>query len=179
MSIFSARQTRKTILTGLALGTIIATLIVLIGQANAGPLVVCNHLGCSDRPGIKGQPQNFSARRHVDANGNDTVIIGGRPAGCPHRYCGCEASLYLFGKIRPMLNVANNWRVMFPRTAPAPQMVAARPGHVFVLISHVAGDRWLVHDGNSGGGLTREHIRSIRGYTIVDPGGSRVAMTSN
>jgi hypothetical protein len=26
-----------------------------------------------------------------------------------------------------------------------------------------------VHDGNSGGHVTREHPRSIAGYTIVDP----------
>jgi hypothetical protein len=38
-----------------------------------------------------------------------------------------------------------------------------------VLVKHIAGDDWFVHDGNSGGGLTRDHVRSIRGYTIVDP----------
>jgi hypothetical protein len=32
-----------------------------------------------------------------------------------------------------------------------------------------------VHDGNSGGGLTRDHVRSISGYIIVDPQGSRSA----
>jgi len=54
-------------------------------------------------------------------------------------------------------------------------MVAARPGHVFVLVSHVEGRDWLVHDGNSGGGLTRRHVRSIAGYTVVNPNGRRVA----
>jgi hypothetical protein len=44
-----------------------------------------------------------------------------------------------------------------------------------VLISHVSGSDWLVHDGNSGGGMTREHVRSIKGYVIVDPMASRVA----
>lgn len=48
-------------------------------------------------------------------------------------------------------------------------MAAARPGHVMVLVKHIAGNDWLVHDGNSGGGLTRDHFRSISGYTIVDP----------
>ena len=38
-----------------------------------------------------------------------------------------------------------------------------------VLIRHVDGDDWFVHDGNSGHHLTREHIRSIRGYVIVNP----------
>jgi hypothetical protein len=44
-----------------------------------------------------------------------------------------------------------------------------------VLISHVGGNDWLVHDGNSGGGLTRRHVRSISGHVIVDPQGSRQA----
>ena len=147
--------------------------IVAAWPAPAQP-VTCNQLGCSDNPGVKRkakQSRSFSARRH-DASGN---VVGGRPRGCPRKFCGCEASLYVFGKIKPMLNLANNWRVMFPRTSPAPGMVAARPGHVFVLMSHVSGSRWLVHDGNSGGGLTREHVRSIRGYTIVNPHGSKMA----
>ena len=54
-------------------------------------------------------------------------------------------------------------------------MAAVRNHHVMVLISHVAGNDWLVHDGNSGGGLTRDHVISISGYTIVDPQGSRLA----
>lgn len=108
----------------------------------------------------------------IDANGN---IVGRRPAGCPHNFCGCEASRYLFGAIRPELNLASNWIRKFPRTSPAPGMAAVRNHHVMVLMSHVGGSDWLVHDGNSGGGLTREHSRSISGYTIVDPQGSRSA----
>jgi hypothetical protein len=112
----------------------------------------------------------------VDANGNrDVTIVGGRPAGCPHAYCGCEASRYVFGEIRPELNLASNWIRKFPRTTPAPGMVAARNHHVMVLVSHAGGDDWLVHDGNSGGGLTRNHVMSIRKYVIVDPKGVRAA----
>lgn len=103
-------------------------------------------------------------------------VIGSRPAGCPHRYCGCEASRYVFGRMIPDLYLAANWIRKFPRTSPAPGMAAARSGHVFVLISHVSGTDWLVHDGNSGGGKTRVHERSIAGYTIVNPHASRVAM---
>lgn len=99
---------------------------------------------------------------------NRGSVIGGRPSGCPHAYCGCSASLYLFGKIIPHLNLAANW-LGFPRTAPAPRMAAARRGHVMVLVSHVQGDTWVVHDGNSGGHQTRLHERSIRGYSIVNP----------
>jgi hypothetical protein len=95
-------------------------------------------------------------------------IVSGRPSGCPHAFCGCEASLFRFGRVIPQLNLASNWR-RFPRTAPAMGMAAVRGGHVMILQQHVAGDIWYVHDGNSGGHVTREHPRSIAGYTIVDP----------
>lgn len=95
-------------------------------------------------------------------------VIGGRPSGCPNAFCGCEASLYLFGKIVPHLNLAANW-FRFPRSAPAPRTVAVRNHHVMVLVAQVDGDKWLVHDGNSGGHKTREHVRSIRGYSIHSP----------
>ena len=97
-------------------------------------------------------------------------VVSSRPYGCPRAFCGCEASLYEFGRIIPALNLAANWRRFFPRTAPAPGMAAVRTGHVMILESHVSGDVWLVHDGNSGGHVTREHARSIIGYTIVNPG---------
>lgn len=99
----------------------------------------------------------------------DTRIVGGRPAGCPHAFCGCEASLYKFGRIIPELNLASNWR-RFPRATPGPGMAAVRSGHVMILQRQVAGNVWYVHDGNSGGHATREHPRSIAGYSIVDPG---------
>ena len=108
----------------------------------------------------------------IDANGN---VVAGRPVGCPHAFCGCEASRYLFGTIRADLNLASNWTRKFPRTSPAPGMAAVRNHHVMVLMSHVGGNDWLVHDGNSGGGLTRDHVRSISGYVFVDPHGSRSA----
>ena len=98
-------------------------------------------------------------------------VVGGRPAGCPNAFCGCEASLYKFGRIVPGLNLASNWR-RFPRAAPAPGMAAVRSGHVMILESQVSGNVWTVHDGNSGGHVTREHPRSLAGYTIVDPSGA-------
>jgi hypothetical protein len=137
--------------------------------------IVCDDRGCSDHVA----PARADTRRvarvdDVDPNGN-SVVVGRRPSGCPYRFCGCEASLYLFGEIRPYLNLAANWIRKFPRTQPAPGMAAARSGHVMVLMSHVDGNDWLVHDGNSGGGRTREHVVSIRGYVIVDPHSSRSA----
>jgi hypothetical protein len=122
----------------------------------------------------KRSPMRYSRSVHRQAAGRENVI-GGRPAGCPHAYCGCSASLYLFHTIRADLNLAANWIRKFPRTSPAPGMAAARNHHVMVLISHVGGSEWLVHDGNSGHGLTREHVRSISGYIVVNPHGGRYA----
>ncbi|MEY9360270.1 hypothetical protein ABH994_002991 [Bradyrhizobium yuanmingense] len=103
-----------------------------------------------------------------------TRIVGGRPAGCPSSFCGCGAALRVFGRIVPELNLASNW-LRFPRTSPAPGMVAARRGHVFVLEQHLGGDVWMAYDANSGGRATRIHARSLRGYTIVNPRGGSVA----
>jgi hypothetical protein len=98
-------------------------------------------------------------------------VIGGRPTGCPSSFCGCGASLRVFGHVVPELNLASNW-LRFPRTAPAPGMVAARRGHVFVLEQPLGGDMWMAYDANSGGHATRMHARSLRGYTIVNPRGA-------
>ena len=162
------------------LGTALLSL-VLIADAGAAPKrasqqqqgIECNERGCSDYAG-RARTSNSAVQSRVvtDANGS---VIGRRPAGCPHAFCGCEASLYLFGQIRPELNLAANWLRKFPRTAPAPGMVAVRSHHVMVLVSPVDGNDWLVHDGNSGGGLTREHVRSLKGYVVVNPRGGMVA----
>ena len=97
------------------------------------------------------------------------------PIGCPRRYCGCGASLHVFGRIIPALNLAANW-LRFPRAMPAPGMVAAKRGHVFVLERHIGGAIWLVFDANSGRHRTRVHPRSIAGFRIVNPYGSRLAL---
>jgi hypothetical protein len=97
--------------------------------------------------------------------------IVAHPAGCPtSAFCGCGASVRVFGAPRRDLYLARAW-LRFPRAAPAPGMVGARSGHVLVLESHVSGDTWMVYDANSGGRKTRLHARSIRGYSIVNPHG--------
>ena len=102
----------------------------------------------------------------ADANVGSEQAVGGRPAGCPRSFCGCGASIRVFGRIVPGLNLASNW-LRFPRAAPAPGMVAARHGHVFV--QHVEGDTWMAYDANSGGHATRVHARSLGGYSVVNP----------
>jgi hypothetical protein len=101
--------------------------------------------------------------------GRVAQTIGGRPSGCPARFCGCALALKIFGRIVPTLNLAVNWVHKFQRTPPAPGMVAARHGHAFQLIAHVRGSTWRVWDANSGRGRIRIHDRSIAGYQIVNP----------
>lgn len=94
------------------------------------------------------------------------------PRGCPRRaFCGCGASIRVFGRSIRKLWLARNW-FNFPRTSPAPGMVAVRRHHVFVLERHLGGSTWLAYDANSGRGLTRLHPRSIAGYAIVNPHGA-------
>jgi hypothetical protein len=164
--------------TGLKYTTVLTAAllsVILMSAANATPkhhrqqfhTIVCDMRGCSDNP-AKSHTQSYAQAQVVtDANGG--AVISRRPEGCPHAFCGCEASLYLFGRIRAELNLASNWMRKFPRTSPAPGMAAVRNHHVMVLMSHVEGSNWMVHDGNSGGGLTREHVVSISGYVIVNP----------
>jgi hypothetical protein len=139
---------------------VVAALWILAAQAEAHPHTYLHRV------------QYF--RQAMAALPSDERVVGNRPAGCPSAFCGCEASLYRFGHIIPELNLAGNWR-RFPRAAPAPGMAAVNSGHVMILQQHVAGDIWYVHDGNSGGHVTREHLRSIAGYAIVDPGSASSA----
>ena len=127
----------------------------------------CDERGCSDR----GNPSRAAIARASYASLDDGMVVGRRPEECPRAFCGCEASRYVFGKVRPELNLASNW-MRFPRAAPAPGMAAVRNHHVMVLMSHAGGNDWLVHDGNSGGRLTREHVISINGFVVVNPNGS-------
>lgn len=108
------------------------------------------------------------------AHAQGGTVLGGRPPGCPHAFCGCGAALYVFGKIVPALNLAANW-LRFPRTSPAPGMVAVRRHHVMVLEApgHAPGV-WLVHDSNGGRHLTWRHERSLAGYVVVNPHGRRL-----
>jgi hypothetical protein len=104
------------------------------------------------------------------------TIIGGRPAGCPHRYCGCGLRKYL-GIDDKRLNLAWNWAKLFPRVAgPAPGVAAVRSGHVMYIERSAGNGQWLVRDYNSGGGLSRLHVRSVRGYVFVNP---RTMLASN
>lgn len=114
-------------------------------------------------------------RRARSVAGYDGTIIGGRPSGCPNAYCGCGLRKYL-GLADKRLNLAWNWARLFPRVAgPAPGVAAVR-GHHVMYIEGAAGDGlWTVRDYNSGHGLSRIHVRDVRGYIFVQPHGQVVA----
>lgn len=111
--------------------------------------------------------------RVYGATGNDAVVIGGRPAGCPRAYCGCGLAKYL-GINDTRLNLAWNWARLFPRAHAGPGMAAVWRHHVAYIESMSSDGVALLRDYNSGGGLSRLHERSIRGAVIVNPH-SRVA----
>jgi hypothetical protein len=121
----------------------------------------------------------------VDAAGNRAYamadaaqIIGGRPSGCPHSYCGCGLRKYL-GLEDPRLNLASNWARLFPReSGPRAGLAAVRNGHVMYIEGPAANGQWLIRDYNSGGGLSRVHVRDVRGYVFVNPRGGTVASRS-
>jgi hypothetical protein len=103
------------------------------------------------------------------ASGDQGSIIGGRPSDCPHAYCGCGLRKFL-GLDDKRLNLASNWARFFPREgAPRAGLAAVRSHHVMYIESSAGDGQWLVRDYNSGGGLSRLHVRSVRGYTLVNP----------
>lgn len=133
--------------------------VVYSGAANPG--IVYDETGSAHRGGAVGR----------------LIAMLPHPPGCPRtRFCGCGASWKVYGRAvaRGGFAIASNW-LKLPATAPAPGMVAARPGHVFVLVSHESGSNWIVDDFNSGGHQSRRWVRNIAGYKIVNPHGVRVA----
>jgi hypothetical protein len=115
----------------------------------------------------------------VDAAGNRAYamadaaqIIGSRPSDCPHRYCGCGLRKYL-GLEDKRLNLASNWAKLFPReSGPRAGLAAVRSGHVMYIEGPAGNGQWRVRDYNSGGGLSRVHVRDVRGYVFVNPHGA-------
>lgn len=99
------------------------------------------------------------------------------PDGCPRRlFCGCGAAKRLqevWGIVveKPReLWLAANWG-RYPKARPAPGMVAYRRGHVFVIEADLGGGKVYAYDANSGGRKTRLHVRSLAGFTVVNPRG--------
>lgn len=114
-----------------------------------------------------------AVRETIGAINSIATRIVDHPPGCPRRaFCGCGVSLYVFGKavVAGGLAIAKEW-LRFPRAEPGPGMVAARRGHVFAILRNLGNGRVLAYDPNSGGHRTRVHVRSLAGYTVVNPRG--------
>lgn len=124
----------------------------------------------SGRQTCAGPENRIQRRPGLDGNGNAAIVA--HPAGCPRRaFCGCGVSVKVFGKPIRDLFLAANW-LKFPRTSPAAGMVAARPGHVFLILTYNGDGTAMAYDPNSGNGLTRLHTRSLSGYKVVNPHGA-------
>ena len=122
---------------------------------------------CAYQPNFLAGVKSINVKMHRERHSEATIIS--HPSGCPRSaFCGCGASVELFGHPVRELYLAANW-FKFPRTSPAPNTAAVRSHHVFVLKQHIEGSTWLVYDANSGHHQTRLHERSIAGYTIVSP----------
>jgi hypothetical protein len=176
MFVLSADKVCKQLSIGLGLG--LATALLFISKpSHSQPAITCSvKSGCSDLRTHRPRARTLSARRQrnrrniarMDANGNSVIFIGGRPAGCPHSYCGCGLRKYL-GLSDKRLNLAWNWARLLPRTDTHAGAAAVRHHHVMLLVRHISGSRWIVRDYNSGNGLSRIHERSVRGYVFVNP----------
>jgi hypothetical protein len=91
------------------------------------------------------------------------------PAGCPAtNFCGCGASVQVFGHSVRELWVAANW-FRFAPASPAPGMAAVRAHHVMVIMEMRGGNRAVVYDPNSGNHETHIHEVSLAGYSIRNP----------
>lgn len=122
------------------------------------------------RRGIAAPSSIARSRSH---SGSAQIVA--HPAGCPSRaFCGCGASIEVFGRSIRELWLARNW-FKFPPAAPAPGMVAVRRHHVFVIREVRGPGLVLAYDANSGGHKTRIHLRSLAGYSVRNPRGSRYA----
>ena len=113
----------------------------------------------------------YASVDRVYASADQGTVIGARPDGCPHAYCGCGLRKYL-GLADVRLNLASNWARLFPReAAPRAGLAAVRSGHVMYIEAAAGNGNWLIRDYNSGGGLSRLHVRDLRGYVFVNPRG--------
>lgn len=122
---------------------------------------------------IRKQQRKARERGHAVTGGATVTQLLPHPVGCPARaFCGCGASIEVFGKNIRELWLAAAW-FKFPAASPAPGMVAVRRHHVFVIRELRGSGIVLAYDANSGGRRTRLHLRSLAGYRVVNPHGGR------
>jgi hypothetical protein len=166
----------------------VITSVVLLSALNLSVAAHPHHLqrqasaGAGCLPDNEGRmncgPVGRAASQQVATAGLRTIVvddgevIGSRPEGCPHAYCGCGLRKYL-GLDDKRLNLASNWAKYFPHeSGPAAGLAAVRGGHVMYIEAAAGNGLWMIRDYNSGGGLSRLHIRDVRGYVFVNPRGA-------
>lgn len=156
-----------------AAAVLACALALVCTAADARPkLIVCDDRGCG--------PEQPAQRVQRGAGQSGGGVVVSHPVGCPRRlFCGCGVSVRVFGKPIRNLYRAKNWLHKFPRARPASGMVAYRSrrggGHVAYIKQYLGDGMAVLYDPNSGGGRTRIHTRSIAGWIVVDPHGSRMA----
>ncbi|HZD90350.1 MAG TPA: hypothetical protein VE224_09640 [Pseudolabrys sp.] len=187
---FIHSASRKSIRIGIGLALVAFLTPPLTSPAKAHRTISCSKSGCSDWHRSSRRATHHDARQHrlrvarlrarvsrvrvsrartVDANGNHIRrVIGYRPSGCPHAYCGCGLARYL-GLHDKRLWKAWNWARLFPRTNAHAGAAAVRYHHVMLLERHIKGNRWLVRSYNGGRHLSWLYVRDVRGYVFVNP----------
>jgi hypothetical protein len=99
--------------------------------------------------------------------GDEEVVS--HPAGCPTTaYCGCGASVRLYGHPVRELYPAAAWR-RFPRATCAAGRVAIWGEHHVAVILECRGNEARLWDPNSGSGLTRIHWRELPSLIVEPP----------
>jgi len=145
--------------------------VELSAKASSGDCQMTNegHTVCDGAmPASYSQHEYTTHHAVLDGNGN----IISHPAGCPRiAFCGCGASVRIFGHPIRSLYLAANW-FKFPHAAPAPGMVAVRSHHVFVIEQAYGDGTVLAYDANSGNHATRIHRVSLQGYSVRNPHGA-------
>jgi hypothetical protein len=106
---------------------------------------------------------------HISHVVTATQVVS-HPDGCPRsQFCGCGVSVRVFGHPVRDLWLVQNW-YRFPRAQPASGNVAILGSRHVAFILEAYGDGTAtLYDPNSGGGLTRVHRVSLRGWAVVDP----------
>lgn len=142
------------------------------------PLIVCNQWGCGPAPSWSQPEQRQHRQKHREGqsagyrDGSVTAPaarVVSHPEGCPRRaFCGCGVAVKVFGRPIRELWLAANW-FRYRTAEPAAGMVAVRHNHVFFILEVLGHGLVLAYDPNSGGHLTRIHVRSLAGFRVVDP----------
>lgn len=157
----------KRLGVALAVGAIVGLAAFLSPHPAPAATVTCGRFGCSDWHHVAHRS------RHVDASGN-RVLLGSRPDGCPHAWCGCGLARHL-GLHDRRLWRAWAWEQIFPHTNARPGAVAVRRHHVMQLVRHIDGKRWLVRSYNDYRHKGWLVVRDVRGFVFVSPRGDQLA----